>query len=54
MATAYDSKGHERQYLNRTIRVVNVTPAYRLEERERVKKAIEEQLYDVFRKYALS
>lgn len=54
MATACISESHDRPYQERTIRVVNVTPAYHMEERERVKQVISEQLFDVFQKYALS
>lgn len=54
MATACISETHDRPYQERTIRVVNITPAYRTEERERVKQTIAEQLFDVFQKYALS
>ena len=54
MATACISESHDRPYQSRTIRVVNVTPAYRMEERERIKLAISEQLFDVFQKYASS
>ena len=52
MATAYCTEAHERCYHNRTILVENATPVYRRDEREAVKKAIEERLYDVFCKYA--
>lgn len=52
MATACISESHDRPYKERTIRVVNVTPAYRMEERERVKQTISERLFDVFQKYA--
>ena len=58
MATAYCTEAHERCYHSRTILVENATPhhdgVYRREEREAVKKAIEEQLYDVFCKYVSS
>lgn len=54
MATAYVTEAHERRYLDRTILIENITPAYRWEEREKVKKAIEERLYDVFCKYVSS
>ena len=54
MATACISESHDRPYQERTIRVVNVTPAYRMEERERVKQVITEQLFEVFQKYASS
>ena len=50
MATAYHTEAHERRYQNRTILIEN----YRWEERETVKKAIEERLYDIFCKYASS
>lgn len=51
MATAYYTEAHERRYHSRTILVENATPVYRREEREAVKKAIEERLYDIFCKY---
>lgn len=51
MAGAYHTEAHERQYHDRTIIVENVSPVYRWEEREAVRKEIEERLYDVFRKY---
>ena len=54
MATACISESHDRPYQKRVIRVVNVTPAYRKEERECIKQMISEQLYDVFCKYASS
>ena len=54
MATAYRTEAHERHYHDRTIIIENVVPVYRWEEREAVKKAIEERLYDVFCKYASS
>ena len=54
MATACISESHDRPYQERMIRVVNVTPAYRMEERERVKQVITEQLFEVFQKYASS
>ena len=54
MTTACISESHDRPYQERTIRVVNVTPAYRMEEREHIKQMISEQLFDVFQKYASS
>lgn len=54
MATAYHIETRERHYHDRTILVENVTPTYRWEEQEAVKKSIEERLYDVFCKYASS
>ena len=54
MATAYHTEAHERRYQNRTILIENATPVYRWEERDTVKKAIEERLYDIFCKYASS
>ena len=54
MATAYCTEAHERCYHSRTILVENATPVYRREEREAVKKAIEERLYDIFCKYVSS
>ena len=54
MATTCTTESHDRSYQNQMIRVVNVTPAYRMEERERIKQAISEQLFDVFNKYASS
>lgn len=52
MAAAYQTESHERRYHDRTILVENATPVYRWEEREAVKKEIEERLYDVFSQYA--
>ena len=53
MTTAYLTEAHERRYHDRLITIENVTPAYRTwEEREKVKKEIEERLFDVFCKYA--
>ena len=54
MAGADYLEAHERQYRNRTIIVENVSPVYRREEREEIKRSIEEQLYDVFCKYMSS
>ena len=54
MAGAYHTEAHERQYRNRTIIVENVSPVYRREEQEEIKRSIEEQLYDVFCKYMSS
>lgn len=54
MATAYFTEAHERRYHDRTILIENATPNYRWDERENVKKAIEERLYDIFCKYASS
>ena len=54
MATAYHTEAYERRYQNRTILIENTTPVYRWEERETVKKVIEERLYDIFCKYASS
>ncbi len=51
MAEAFETSTHERPYRDRTILVENVTPVYSLEEREEVRRRIEEQLYDVFCKY---
>ena len=50
-AAVYSTETHELGYRNRTILIENITPVYRWEEREAVKKAIEEQLYDIFSKY---
>lgn len=54
MTTAYHAETHERRYQDRCILVENAVPVYRWEEREAVKKAIEERLYDIFCKYASS
>ena len=54
MATTCTTESHDRPYQNRVIRVVNVTPTYRMEDRERIKQAVSEQLFDVFNKYASS
>lgn len=51
MATAYVTETRERRYQGRAIRIENVAPVYHTEEREAVKKVIEERLYDVFCKY---
>lgn len=51
MAEAFDTSTHERPYCGRTILVENVTPVYVEQEREAVKRSIEEQLYEVFCKY---
>lgn len=51
MTTACISESHDRPYQERTIRVVNVTPAYRSEEQEHIKQMISDQLYEVFCKY---
>ena len=50
-AAVYSTETHEMGYRNRTILIENITPVYRWEEREAVKKAFEEQLYDIFSKY---
>lgn len=52
MAAAYLTEVHERHYHDKTIIVENVKPTYRWDEQEAIKKSIEEQLYDVFCKYA--
>ncbi len=54
MATAYCTEAHERCYQDRTILIENATPIYRWEEREAVKKSIEERLYDIFSQYVSS
>lgn len=51
VAAAYISESYDRHYQEQLIRVVNITPAYRMEELERVKQVISEQLFDVFQKY---
>ena len=51
MTTAYHAEAHEQRYQDRSILVENATPVYRWEEREAVKKEIEERLYDIFCKY---
>ncbi len=51
MAAAYSTETHERRYRGGTILVENAAPVYRWEEREAVKKAIEERLYEIFSKY---
>ena len=42
----------EQDYRGGTIVVKTVSPDYAQEERESIKKAMEEQLYDIFSKYA--
>lgn len=53
MAEAFDTSTHERPYCGRTILVENVTPVYAAQEREAVKRTMEEQLYEVFCKYVM-
>ena len=52
MTTACQTEAHERRIQGKTLLVVNRTPDYRGDERNAVKKAIEQQLYEVFCKYA--
>lgn len=52
MGTAYSTETHEECYRDRTILVENVTPILHWEEREAVKRDIEDRLYDVFSTYA--
>lgn len=54
MTLAYSTEAHERQYLDRTILIENRIPKYRPEDRETVKRAIEERLFDIFCQYASS
>lgn len=51
MTTTYHTEAHEWQYRDHIILIENKSPNYRGEEREAVKKAIEEQLYEIFCKY---
>lgn len=53
MTNAYLTETRERRCHDRVITIENVTPAYRTwEEHEKVKKEIEERLFDIFCKYA--
>jgi len=55
MTTAYLTEAHERRYHDRIIVIENLTPANQTwEEREKVKKEIEERLFDIFCNYASS
>ena len=53
METTYLTKSYEHKNESQTLLVVNLMPEYRWDQREAVKKKIEEQLYDVFRKYIM-
>ena len=52
MAAVYQTETHVRRVQDRAFVIENRTPAYRLEERDTVRKDIERRLYEVFRKYA--
>ena len=49
--TAYQTEAHERCIQGQIISVVNLTPEFRRDEKNAVKKAIEQQLYEIFCKY---
>ncbi|MCI8442512.1 MAG: hypothetical protein HFG27_08275 [Provencibacterium sp.] len=51
MAATYDTETFRQRYRDRYILVENLTLVYPQEKREKVKKEIEERLYDVFCKY---
>ncbi len=51
MRTAYHTEAHEQSLQGKSLLVVNLTPDYSGEERNGVKKAIEQRLYVVFCKY---
>lgn len=51
MHTTYRTEAHERRMGDVTFTISNITPAYRREEKAAVKKKIEAQLYEIFRKY---
>ena len=51
MESGYQTQIDQRPYRNRNFSIENLTPKLRWDERARIEKEIEEQLYDVFRKY---
>lgn len=54
MQRTYNTEAHERWSKGLTLTVANLTPVYRREERNAVKKRIEQQLYEIFCKYVSS
>ena len=49
--TTYITEAHEKRIHGQVISVVNLTPSFREEQKSAVKKAIEQQLYEIFCKY---
>ncbi len=52
--TTYITEAHEKHIRGQVISVVNLTPSFREEQKSAVKKAIEQQLYEIFCKYVSS
>ena len=50
----YITEAHEKRLCGQVISVVNLTPDFREDQKNAVKKAIEQQLYDIFCKYVSS
>ena len=53
MAT-YITEAHEKRICGRVIFVVNLTPSFREDQKNAVKKEIEQQLFEIFCKYVSS
>lgn len=53
MKTIYHVESHEYKTEHQHLLVVNLTPEYRWDQKDTVKKAIEQQLYDIFCKYTV-
>lgn len=51
VAAAYSVEAHEYRSQDRLIVVENRTPARTREEAEKIKKEVEDQLFDIFCKY---
>ncbi len=52
--TTYTTEAHEKRIHGQIISVVNLTPSFREDQKIAVKKAIEQQLYEIFCKYVSS
>ena len=52
--TTYITEAHERHIRGQIISVVNLTPSFREDQKNAVKKEIEQQLFEIFCKYVSS
>ena len=52
--TTYITEAHEKRIRGQVISVVNLTPSFREDQKSATKKAIEQQLYEIFCKYMSS
>lgn len=50
----YITEAHEKRIHGQIISVVNLTPSFREDQKIAVKRAIEQQLYEIFCKYVSS